>query len=138
MTPELGLLLACATVFPRREDEDAIRQMLAEGIDWTLFARKAIDHDLACLAGHTLAHVAPEMVPDDVLDALRIIVDQFAGETARYLMSLRGQSRHWRMKGSKQFRSKARSSPSRPMVILAFVRLEPWTSSSTIPAWLPP
>ena len=67
----MRLLLACARVLTTQEDEAAIRQMLDEGIDWTLFARKAIDHGLAGLAGHTLARVAPDMVPDDILDAFR-------------------------------------------------------------------
>jgi predicted O-linked N-acetylglucosamine transferase (SPINDLY family) len=50
--------------------------MLDEGIDWTLFARKAIDHGLAGLAGHTLTRVAPDMVPDEIRDAFRELVDQ--------------------------------------------------------------
>ena len=36
MTLELRLLLACARVRPGPQDEAAIGQMLAEGIDWTL------------------------------------------------------------------------------------------------------
>ena len=76
MTLELRLLLACAKVLTSKEDEAAIRHMLDVGIDWTLFARKAIDHGLAGLAGHTLARVAPDMAPDDILDATRMIIDQ--------------------------------------------------------------
>ena len=76
MTLELRLLLTCARVLTTQEDETAIRQMLDDGIDWTIFARKAIDHELAILAGHTLARVAPDMVPDDILDAFRATIEQ--------------------------------------------------------------
>jgi len=76
MTPELRLLLACARVFPSQQDETAIRKMLLDGVDWTLFAQKAVDHGLVGLAGHTLARVAPDMVPDDILDAFRMNLDQ--------------------------------------------------------------
>src|SRR5882672_6537117 len=76
MTPELRLLLSCARVLTTQADEAAIGQMLDEGIDWTLFIRKAVDHELAGLGGHTLARVAPDLVPDDILDAFRVTVDQ--------------------------------------------------------------
>jgi tetratricopeptide (TPR) repeat protein len=75
MTLEVRLLLACAKILTTQEDETAIRQMLDEGIDWTLFAQQAIDKGLASLAGHTLVRVAPDMVPGDILDALRVIID---------------------------------------------------------------
>src|SRR2546421_9271463 len=76
MTLELRLLLACARVRPGPQDEAAIGRMLAEGIDWTLFARKAIDHGLAGLAGHTLACVAPDAVPEDILGAFGMNLEQ--------------------------------------------------------------
>src|SRR5258708_39416456 len=80
MTPELRFLLACARVLTTQEEDTAIRQMLDEGIDWTSFARKAIDSELAVLAGHTLARVAPDIVPDDILDALRINIGRTRGK----------------------------------------------------------
>ena len=80
MTLELRLLLTCARVHTAQGEDAVIRQMLDEGIDWTAFARKAIDTDLAVLAGHTLARVAPDMVPDDILDALRINIDRTRGK----------------------------------------------------------
>src|SRR5882672_7142202 len=80
MTPELRLLLTCARVLTTQEDEAAIGQMLEEGTDWTAFARKAIDSELAVLAGHTLARVAPGIVPDDILDALRINIERTRGK----------------------------------------------------------
>lgn len=73
---EFRLLLACSRASATQEDEAAIRQMLLETIDWTLFARKAISHGLAGLAGHTLARIAPDMVPNDILDAFRANVNQ--------------------------------------------------------------
>jgi Uncharacterised nucleotidyltransferase len=75
MTREFQLLLACATVLPNREDEAAIREMLIRGVDWTLFARTAMEHGLAALAGRTLNCVAPDMVPDEIGDALRANLD---------------------------------------------------------------
>ncbi|HEX3350948.1 MAG TPA: nucleotidyltransferase family protein, partial [Acetobacteraceae bacterium] len=50
--------------------------LLDEGIDWTAFARKAIRHGLAGLAGHVLARAAPARVPDEILDALRTSTEQ--------------------------------------------------------------
>jgi len=76
VTPELRLLLACARVHTGPEDETSIRQMLGEGIDWTLFVRKAVDHGLAGLSGHTLAHIAPDLVPDDILDAFHVNIER--------------------------------------------------------------
>lgn len=57
-------------------EEAAIREILEPGIDWTYFARKATDHGVACLCGSTLARVAPDLVPEDVLDAFRISVER--------------------------------------------------------------
>jgi predicted O-linked N-acetylglucosamine transferase (SPINDLY family) len=74
--PELLLLLACAKPYPGREDEAAIRQLLEIGIDWSTFARKAVDHGLASLVGHTLARVAADLVPEDILAAFRTNVDE--------------------------------------------------------------
>ena len=76
MTPELKLLLSCARVARSDGNEAAIGQMLDDGIDWTIFARMAIDHGLAGFAGHTLSIAAPGGVPDDILDAFRINIDQ--------------------------------------------------------------
>ena len=73
-TLEFQLLLAC--VRPEQQDAAPIRHMLSDDIDWTLFARKAIDHKVAGLAGRALSGVAADMVPDDVLDAFSVIIDQ--------------------------------------------------------------
>ena len=75
-TPEFRLLLACVKAPTKQEDEAAIRQMLEKGVDWTLFAQTAIDHDLAVLAGHMLLRVAPDLVPDDILDAFSAIIER--------------------------------------------------------------
>ena len=49
--PELDLLLACARTPNSAVDGTAIREMLARGIDWSVFARKAISHGVASLVG---------------------------------------------------------------------------------------
>jgi hypothetical protein len=72
VTLELRLLLACARINTPPENEASIRQMLGEGLDWTSFVRKALDHGLAGLAGHTLARVARDMVPGEILDAFQV------------------------------------------------------------------
>ena len=59
-----------------RKEELAVREILNEGIDWTLFVRKALEHGLAGLSGHTLARVAPDMVPGDILSAFGVIIVQ--------------------------------------------------------------
>jgi predicted O-linked N-acetylglucosamine transferase (SPINDLY family) len=89
-TPELQLLLACARVVATPEDETAIRQILGKGIDWTLFAGKAIDHGLAGLAGHTLIRLAPDTVPEDILDAFRANIDQTRRENRALFDELAG------------------------------------------------
>jgi hypothetical protein len=76
MRLEFRLLLACARVLPNEADEAAIRGMLIDGIDWALFARTAIEHGLAALAGHTLNCVAPDLVPEEIRNAFRANADQ--------------------------------------------------------------
>jgi len=74
--PALELLLACARAHPGPEDERAIRQLLDDGVDWTLFTRKAMDHGLAGLAGHTLSRLAPDAMPDDIRSAFQTYIAQ--------------------------------------------------------------
>jgi predicted O-linked N-acetylglucosamine transferase (SPINDLY family) len=73
---ELRLLLACARAHPTPEHETAIRTLLHEDVDWTLFVRKAVTHGLAGLAGHTLGRVAPDLVPDEILGAFQAFIVQ--------------------------------------------------------------
>jgi protein O-GlcNAc transferase len=70
--PELRLLLACARIVNSSGDGSAIRRMLEEGIDWTAFARKATNHGVANLVGNTMERIAPDMVPEELRDALRM------------------------------------------------------------------
>lgn len=74
--PELRLLLACSRLAVPADVERTIRDVLQQGVDWTAFARLAVGHRLAGLAGQTLSRVAPELVPVDILDALRTAVDR--------------------------------------------------------------
>jgi Uncharacterised nucleotidyltransferase len=73
-TIEFQLLLACLR--PERQDTAVIRQMLTDDIDWGLFARQAIHHEVAGLAGRALSRVASDMVPDDIFDAFSVIIDR--------------------------------------------------------------
>jgi protein O-GlcNAc transferase len=72
----LRLLFACAQVPLTESGKIAIREILAEDVDWTVFARKALGHGLAGLAGHNLAQAAPDLVPGDIFDALRMTLEQ--------------------------------------------------------------
>jgi len=76
MTPEFRLLLACATILPTQEDEAVIRQLLTDGIDWTLFFQEAINRELVDQAGHALARVAPDLLPGQLRNALRTTMDR--------------------------------------------------------------
>jgi len=69
--PELRLILACARAPEGIIDATAIRRMLECGIDWSIVSRQAMSHGLVSLLGNTIEKVAPEMVPDDLLDAFR-------------------------------------------------------------------
>ena len=82
---EFRLLFACDKLVASREDEAAIRQILDESIDWTLFAQSAIDRGRAGVVAHTLVRAAPDMVPDDILDALHKIVDQIQSRNRQVL-----------------------------------------------------
>ena len=76
MTPEFSLLLTCARPLATHKEETAIRRILGAGIDWTVFTQTAINCRLAALAGHTMARLTPDLVPPEVLDALRFYGDQ--------------------------------------------------------------
>src|SRR5215469_3847232 len=76
LKPELSLLLGCARAGDAQEKQAAIEQLLANGIDWTLFAQKALEHGLASFAANTLARLAPDHIPGDILDAFDALVDQ--------------------------------------------------------------
>lgn len=90
MSFEVRLLLACARTHPTRDDEAEIRAMLVDGVDWTRFARAAIACGLASLAGHALIRVAPDLVPDDILDAFRATMDQTRQQNRALLDMLLG------------------------------------------------
>jgi hypothetical protein len=65
--PELRLLFACARARTSGAEEPAIKRILELGIDWTRFARKAVDNGLASLVGYTLARIAADKVPGEIL-----------------------------------------------------------------------
>jgi protein O-GlcNAc transferase len=76
LKPELSLLLACARAGDAQEKQAAIEQVLADGIDWTSFAQKALAHGFASFAAHTLARLASDHIPGDILDAFHTIADE--------------------------------------------------------------
>ena len=87
-SPELRLLCLCVGALAENADQNAIRRVLDDGIDWTEFAQKAAVHELAGLAGHCLARAAPGMVPGDILDALRLNAGQIRGRNRAVLGEL--------------------------------------------------
>ena len=68
----------------------AIRQLLEQDVDWACFARKALGHGLAGLAGHTLARLVPDMVPGDILDAFAMLIEQTRSSNQLLLNELFG------------------------------------------------
>jgi protein O-GlcNAc transferase len=71
---ESRLLIACTSSAGTEQDEAAIRQMLGQEIDWTSFAQAAVDRGLVSLMACNLVRAAPDLVPAEILDALRKIV----------------------------------------------------------------
>ncbi len=62
--------------------------MLEGGIDWTQFTQIAINCRLAGLAGYTMGRLVPDLVPPDVLDALRFYRDQVRARNSEHLHEL--------------------------------------------------
>jgi protein O-GlcNAc transferase len=85
---ETSLLLACAKIATSQEDEATIRQILSGSVDWTRFARQAVDRELTSLVGHTLIRVAADLIPDDILAAFTVIVDHTRKKNDRLLDKL--------------------------------------------------
>ena len=82
---EQRLLFACARLKTSSQLEEEIRRILGEQVDWTAFAKVAVMHGLAGLAGHTLARVAPNLVPSDILAAFsQLISDTRQKNTALF------------------------------------------------------
>ena len=90
MTAELGLLLASARHRTTEQDAVAIRVMLMDGIDWTLFARKAVEQGLAGLVGQTLDRLVPDLVPDELRQAFRAHLQQTRQTNRALLVELTG------------------------------------------------
>jgi tetratricopeptide (TPR) repeat protein len=76
LRPELQLLFACVRALSDARAPGVIRQLLQDFTDWGAFARAALDHGLAALAAHTLSDAAPDLVPEDILAALRTNLDR--------------------------------------------------------------
>lgn len=89
-TPEQRLLLSCARNVPYQNDPAEIQQILGAGIDWGSFARSALHHGMASLVAHVLVRVAPDMVPEEVLDGFRSIAARTRLSSERALETLAG------------------------------------------------
>ena len=75
MSRELRLLSVCRKTIAE-EDEIEIRNILGQPIDWTLFAQAAIERGVVNEAAGTLLRVAPDLIPDDILGAMRTILER--------------------------------------------------------------
>src|SRR5262249_51787496 len=73
---ESRLLFASAKTTIAEADESTIRAILERPVDWTLFAQTAIEKGVVSRVAHTLLRVAPDMIPDDILGAMRTILEQ--------------------------------------------------------------
>jgi predicted O-linked N-acetylglucosamine transferase (SPINDLY family) len=78
LTPELCLLLACARIGSENEKRAAIESVLAAGIDWTLFAQIVVAQGFTGFAADTLARLATDSVPEDILGAFHAVVDEIS------------------------------------------------------------
>lgn len=75
-SPELRLLLLCGPGGTTQMRRAAIQALLADEIDWTLFARQAIAHGLTSAAANMLTEVAPDILPRDIAAAFSVIIDE--------------------------------------------------------------
>jgi protein O-GlcNAc transferase len=82
------LLAACAKILTTREDEATIRQILSGGIDWFSFARQAIEGGVKSLAAHTLVRIAADLIPEDILGAFAVIIDETRQDNSALLETL--------------------------------------------------
>lgn len=82
---ESHLLAACTRLTTSEADASAIRLILGDAIDWTRFAQTAIESGLVSRAAHTLVRVAPDMIPHDVLEAMREVVRRVRHENQECL-----------------------------------------------------
>ena len=68
----MQVLFTCARAHPRDADVADVRRVLADGFDWQAFTLKATQHSLASIVGKSLATIAPDLVPTELLDAFEI------------------------------------------------------------------
>src|SRR4051812_1761336 len=70
---ESALLLGCLRVNITDRDDGALRQLLACPLDWTCFARKLTEHNLAAPVAEALLSNASDLLPGDILYAFETI-----------------------------------------------------------------
>ena len=73
---ELRLLLACGHVLASSSRTTEIHHLIDDGIDWTVFARMAVEHGMAAMAAFNLSRLASAKIPAEILDALLINMEQ--------------------------------------------------------------
>ena len=67
---EFELLLRCARRWRNPEENERVRPLLAQSLDWTTFLRKARQHGLMPLLWWHLRSVDPNLIPQPILDEL--------------------------------------------------------------------
>ena len=82
---EFGLLLLCLRATITEPDDAALRRSLLLPIDWTCFARKVTEHNVATPVAQILLKVAPDLLPDDLHYACQTISDE--ARTASLVLS---------------------------------------------------
>lgn len=87
-TRELRLLLACARAAIAPQEEAAVRQLLQESPDWTAFAQAAVERGFAVIAARTLLKAAPNLVPEDIQEAFRTLLENGRSEVRALLDDL--------------------------------------------------
>ncbi len=74
LSPELRLLLIGAKVATRAAENAAVRELVHAGIDWTGLAHRMVEHGVISSVAQMLLRVAPDLMPEDLLDALRTVL----------------------------------------------------------------
>src|SRR5689334_5709082 len=62
---EAALLLACLRMDGPDKSETALRALLSRPVDWTSFARKVTEHDVAGPTANALLNSAADLLPSD-------------------------------------------------------------------------
>ena len=78
---EIALLFACLRLDAGEARKAVLRDLLSQPLDWTLFARKVIEHRIGAPVANTLLNTAADLLPDDIHDAFRALAQAKEGAT---------------------------------------------------------